>query len=80
MMEMVLSVSTQRTYQQTALYGMGVDIADFNNDQLLDIIQMDMTPGNNRRSKANMAGMNPDLFWGLLMQGFIINTCRINCK
>lgn len=56
--------------KQTALYGMGVDIADFNNDQLLDIIQMDMTPGNNRRSKANMAGMNPELFWGTVDAGF----------
>ena len=56
--------------QQTALYGMGADIADFNNDQLLDIIQMDMTPGDNRRSKANMAGMNPALFWGTVNAGF----------
>jgi len=56
--------------RQTALYGMGVDIADFNNDQLLDIFQMDMTPGNNRRSKANMAGMNPDLFWATVNAGF----------
>ena len=56
--------------KQTSLYGMGVDIADFNNDLLLDIIQMDMTPGDNRRSKANMASMNPDLFWGTVNAGF----------
>lgn len=56
--------------KQTALYGMGVDIADFNNDQLLDIIQMDMTPEDNRRSKANMASMNPELFWGTVNSGF----------
>ena len=55
---------------QTSLYGMGVDIADFNNDQLLDIIQMDMTPENNRRSKANMASMNPAIFWGTVNAGF----------
>lgn len=55
---------------QTSLYGMGVDIADFNNDLLLDIIQMDMTPGDNRRSKANMASMNPALFWGTVNAGF----------
>jgi hypothetical protein len=55
---------------QIALYGMGVDIADVNNDQMLDILQMDMTPGDNRRSKANMAGMNPDLFWGTVNSGF----------
>jgi len=56
--------------KQTALYGMGVDIADYNNDGLLDIIQMDMTPGNNRRSKANMAGMNPSIFWETVNSGF----------
>jgi enediyne biosynthesis protein E4 len=56
--------------RQTSLYGMGVDIADFNNDQLLDIIQMDMTPKNNRRSKANMSSMNPALFWGTVNAGF----------
>ena len=55
---------------QTSLYGMGVDIADFNNDQLLDILQMDMTPKSNRRSKANMASMNPSLFWGTVNAGF----------
>ncbi|MGI9532334.1 FG-GAP-like repeat-containing protein [Lutimonas sp.] len=64
------SEHSKKLTKQTALYGMGVDIADFNNDQLLDIIQMDMTPGNNRRSKANMAGMNPDLFWGTVNAGF----------
>lgn len=64
------SEHSKKLTKQTALYGMGVDIADFNNDQLLDIIQMDMTPGNNRRSKANMSGMNPDLFWGTVNAGF----------
>jgi hypothetical protein len=49
---------------------MGVDIADYNNDGLLDILQMDMTPANNRRSKANMASMNPSLFWGTVNSGF----------
>jgi len=55
---------------QTAFYGMGVDIADYNNDQLLDIFQVDMSPQSNRRSKANMASMNPSLFWGTVNAGF----------
>ncbi len=55
---------------QTAFYGMGVDMADFNNDSHIDILQMDMTPGNNRRSKANMASMNPSLFWSTVNSGF----------
>ncbi|MEM9000130.1 MAG: FG-GAP-like repeat-containing protein [Bacteroidota bacterium] len=56
--------------KNTSFYGMGVDIADFNNDQLLDILQVDMTAQNNRRSKANMASMNPDLFWSTVHSGF----------
>ena len=55
---------------QTSFYGMGVDIADFNNDQYLDYIQVDMDAKDNRRSKANMASMNPDLFWSTVNYGF----------
>jgi len=76
------SEEIQSLTKQTALYGMGVDIADFNNDELLDIIQMDMTPDNNRRSKANMASMNPSLFWSTVNSGFgyqyMINMLQLN--
>ncbi|WP_299664933.1 VCBS repeat-containing protein [uncultured Polaribacter sp.] len=54
----------------TAFYGMGVDIADFNNDGNLDIFQVDMDAKSNRRQKANMASMNPDLFWSVVNAGF----------
>lgn len=56
--------------KNTSFYGMGADIADFNNDGLLDIFQADMTAIDNRRSKANMASMNPDLFWSTVNSGF----------
>ncbi|WP_194768590.1 FG-GAP-like repeat-containing protein [Tamlana sp. I1] len=56
--------------KQTAFYGMGADIADFNNDALLDIIQVDMMAKDNRRQKANMASMNPSLFWNTVDAGF----------
>ncbi|MEM8509244.1 MAG: VCBS repeat-containing protein [Bacteroidota bacterium] len=56
--------------KNTSFYGMGVDIADFNNDHLLDILQVDMTAQINRRAKANMASMNPELFWGTVNSGF----------
>ena len=56
--------------RQNAFYGMGVDIADFNNDQLLDILQVDMMAKDNRRQKANMASMNPELFWNTVDAGF----------
>jgi hypothetical protein len=54
----------------TSFYGMGVDIADFNNDGHFDIIQMDMDAASNRRSKANMASMNPELFSNIERVGF----------
>lgn len=54
----------------TSFYGMGVDIADFNNDLLLDFFQVDMDAKDNRRSKANMASMNPALFWSTVNSGF----------
>ena len=55
---------------QTAFYGMGVDIADYNNDGNLDVFQVDMDAKSNRRKKANMASMNPALFWGTVNAGF----------
>ena len=59
---------------QTSFYGMGVDIADFNNDSNLDYIQVDMDAKDNRRSKANMASMDPDLLEHSKLD-FIISTC-----
>ncbi|MDG1227317.1 MAG: FG-GAP-like repeat-containing protein, partial [Polaribacter sp.] len=64
------SEQVKKTTKHTAFYGMGVDIADFNNDQLLDLIQVDMMAQNNRRQKANMASMNPRLFWSTVNSGF----------
>ncbi len=55
---------------QTSFYGMGVDIADINNDNYLDIFQVDMDADDNRRQKANMASMNTSFFSQLIMNGF----------
>ena len=72
----------KETTNQTSFYGMGVDIADFNNDNYLDYIQVDMDAKDNRRSKANMASMNPDLFWSTVNYGFhyqyMHNTLQLN--
>ncbi|WP_308992366.1 VCBS repeat-containing protein [Mariniflexile litorale] len=66
----------------TALYGMGSDAADINNDGLLDFIQVDMTPKGNRKSKANMASMNPNRFWEAVSLGlhyqYMQNVFQIN--
>ncbi|SHG81684.1 FG-GAP-like repeat-containing protein [Flagellimonas flava] len=64
------SEQVKKVTKNTSFYGMGVDIADFNNDLLLDILQVDMTAQINRRAKANMASMNPDLFWSTVNTGF----------
>ncbi|CAL2091669.1 enediyne biosynthesis protein E4 [Tenacibaculum sp. 190524A05c] len=55
---------------QTAFYGMGIDIADINNDGHLDIFQADMDSDDNRRQKANMSSMNPRLFYETVLYGF----------
>ncbi len=56
--------------KQTSYYGMGADAGDFNNDGFMDLIQVDMAPEDNRRSKANMSGMNPPAFYEMVRTGF----------
>jgi hypothetical protein len=46
------------TTNQVSFYGMGVDIADINNDNLKDIFVLDMAPTSHIRSKTLMASMN----------------------
>ena len=53
----------QTCLQQTSFFGMGADIADFNNDGWMDIFQLDMSAEDNFRSKANMSSMDPDAFY-----------------
>jgi len=54
---------------QTSFYGMGADIADYNNDGLPDIIQIDMAPEDNKRAKENMSTMNPEDFEEMVNEG-----------
>lgn len=54
----------------TSFFGMGVDIADYNNDGNLDIFQVDMDAKSNRRKKANMASMSTKLFSDIEKAGF----------
>ena len=62
--------SLRSSFQHTSFYGMGVDVADLNNDNLLDLYQVDMTTTDNYRSKANMSSMNIPAFWAGVEAGF----------
>lgn len=62
--------------------GMGVDIADFNNDGLLDIVVLDMLPEDNKRQKTMSGAMKYDKFQAeikaLYEPQFMRNTLQLN--
>jgi hypothetical protein len=66
----------------TSMFGMGIDGADFNNDGLLDILQLDMTPNDYKRSKTNMASMSPTSFYQAVDLGmhyqYMQNSLQVN--
>jgi hypothetical protein len=63
-------------------YSMGNDIADFNNDGLLDFITLDMMSEHNFGIKTNMGGMDPKRFNTLVGMGlhhqYMYNALQIN--
>ncbi len=62
--------------------GMGIDIADFNNDELADIIVVDMLPPGHIRQKMMTPGQNYDHFHMALQLGYqpqyMRNTLQLN--
>ncbi|SDF18232.1 VCBS repeat-containing protein [Ulvibacter litoralis] len=63
-------------------FSMGSDMADFNNDGLLDLMVVDMVAEDNYRIKTNMSGMNPEKFYSAVNHGFhhqyMMNTLQMN--
>ena len=47
---------------QTSIFGMGFDAADFNNDGLIDMFQIDMTPEDHFRRMVNVIPMSQETF------------------
>jgi enediyne biosynthesis protein E4 len=54
----------------TSQYSMGIDVADYNNDGLPDILELDMLPQNNHDMKMHVGGDNFDKFQYLFNQGY----------
>lgn len=60
----------QQMTKHISNFGMGNDIADFNNDALPDIVELDMVSEDHVRSKKNMSGMSNEKFWGAVKVGY----------
>ncbi len=69
-------------FEHLTFNGMGNDIADINNDGLMDVIVLDMLPEENDRWKLTMMGNNYDEFQTGLSYGYqpqyIRNTLQLN--
>ncbi len=76
------SVQTERFFRHTSNHTMGVDIADLNNDGLVDIVALDMIAEDNQRQKELMTTMLLDRYNNLLRFGyghqFMRNTLQLN--
>ena len=61
---------------QTSLYSMGNDFADFNNDGLVDLVTLDMAPEDNHAQKMHSGAENFDKFQTLFNSGFYYQYSR----
>ena len=63
-------------------FSMGTDLADYDNDGLLDIMVLDMVAEDHKRIKTNMGGMEPKDFWKIVNKGwhyqYMFNTLQRN--
>lgn len=68
--------------QQISFFGMGNDLSDVNNDGLLDVLVLDMTPADHFRRHTNLAGIKYDQFWDFINKGYhfqyMFNSLNVN--
>ena len=74
--------SAGKYFKHMSNNGMGMDVADYNNDGLLDVTVLDMRPVTNVRQKSmfsfrNMDGLNKSTEMGYMPQ-FVRNTLQLN--
>lgn len=69
-------------FKHTSYSAMGNDVSDFNNDGLVDIIEVDMLPPDNKRRKLMLGATNYDRYRSELRYGyapqFMRNTLQLN--
>ena len=61
---------------ETSLYSMGSDAADYNNDGLVDLMTLDMLPEDNQTQKMHSGAENFDKFQYLVSKGFYYQYSR----
>ncbi|WP_242205230.1 VCBS repeat-containing protein [Aestuariivivens insulae] len=73
---------TKSSFGHQSNYAMGTDIADINNDGLMDIAVLDMVSEDNYGKKTSMSSMNEELFFAHVKNGFhyqyMHNTLQLN--
>jgi len=74
--------SIHEATQQISFFGMGVDMADFNNDLRPDIAVVDMAAPDQYRQKANLSGISDAKFWDFVDKGYhfqyMYNSLQLN--
>lgn len=64
------SIQTDQYFRHQSNHTMGVDIADINNDGLVDLVGLDMVAEGNRRYKELMTTMTLDRYTNLVKYGY----------
>ena len=57
-------------FKHISNFSMGTDMADINNDGLLDILSVDMVSEDNFSQKTSMSAMDAEKFWYTVNNGF----------